>query len=144
MGGLTGDELLRLPVRLHGIQLGTPTDVILDLDAERAIGLEVRCGDDVHRFLPLATANLGPGEIAVHSALILLEEPELAFYRERGTTLRSLRGLAVDRAGVRVGRCADVVLGDGGAIEALLVDDGSGASRVPLGDGVTIGSDAAA
>ena len=42
----TGDELLALPVRLHGIQLGRPIDLLLDRDARRAVGLDVFCGDE--------------------------------------------------------------------------------------------------
>ena len=53
MGFVAADELLRLPVRLHGIQLGRPVDVLLDAEAWRVVGLDVLCGDEVHRFLPL-------------------------------------------------------------------------------------------
>ena len=51
MREITGDELLALPVRLHGIQLGRPVDLLLDRDAQRIVGLDVLCGDEVHRFL---------------------------------------------------------------------------------------------
>ena len=35
MRELTGDELLALPVRLHGVQLGRPVDLLLDRDTLR-------------------------------------------------------------------------------------------------------------
>ena len=46
MPGVSASELLRLPVRMHGIQLGHAVDVIFDRDRRRALGLEVLCGDD--------------------------------------------------------------------------------------------------
>ncbi len=47
-----------LPVRLHGIQLGRPVDLLLDPDTRRAVGLDLLCGDEVHRFLPVAVRQL--------------------------------------------------------------------------------------
>ena len=72
MGGLTGDVLLSLPLRLHGIQLGHPVDVLLDRETLRAVGLDVLCGDDVHRFLPLPTATVSDQEIAILSPLLAI------------------------------------------------------------------------
>ena len=63
MKELTGAELLALPVRLHGIQLGRPVDLLLDRDTLRTVGLDVLCGDEVHRFLPLPTASVSDDEI---------------------------------------------------------------------------------
>ena len=80
--------LLRLPIRLHGIQLGRPTDLLVDLDAWQALGFVVRCGDDSTRFLPYAACQPGPDEIAVASALMLLED--VGFYEKRGASFRSL------------------------------------------------------
>jgi hypothetical protein len=67
-------DLLSLPIRVHGIELGRPVDLIFELDAMRLLGLEVRCPDDTHRFLPLAGARIGEAEIAIGSALLLLDE----------------------------------------------------------------------
>ncbi len=82
IGSVTGsraaEALLGLPVRVHGIELGRPVDVVLDLESRRAIGLEVRCPDDARRFLPLAAARLREDEVAVGSALLLLDEREVA------------------------------------------------------------------
>jgi hypothetical protein len=116
------DDLLRLPVRLRGIQLGHPCELLLDLAAERAVGFEIVCGDEERRFLPLATATLRDDEIALTSALMLLEEGELAFYRDRTTALSALRGLEVERDGRAVGRLADVLVGDDGTLAGALVE----------------------
>src|SRR5205085_12534632 len=78
-------ELLALPVRMHGIQLGRPVDALLDEHGERVVGFELLCGDGAHRFLPFAVAQVRPGELAVGSALMLLDERDLAYYRERTT-----------------------------------------------------------
>ena len=91
-GCIAADELLRLPVRLHGIQLGRPVDVLLDAEAWRVVGLDVLCGDEVHRFLPLAAAELSAEEIGVRSAFLLLDDAELAYYREQGRSCASCAG----------------------------------------------------
>lgn len=129
MRGRPAEELLQLPVRLHGIQLGRPTDLILDLHAERALGLDVLCGDEVHRFLPLAAATVDDAEIVVTSALTLLEEAELAFYRDRASVLSALRGSTLVRDGHRIGRLRDVVV-SGGRLEAVVVEDDDGELQV--------------
>ena len=45
-------ELLQLPVRLRGIRLGQPVDVLVDSADWRALGFVVLCGDELQRFLP--------------------------------------------------------------------------------------------
>ncbi len=87
MGSRSAGELLQLPVQLHGILLGRPVDVLLEKDSERVLGLVVLCGDEVERFLVLATAELRDDEIAVDSAFVLLEDVD--FYRERSRSLRA-------------------------------------------------------
>ena len=57
MGSLSAAALLRLPVRLHGIQLGQPTDLLLDVESWHALGFVVHCGDDSVRFLPWAASQ---------------------------------------------------------------------------------------
>jgi hypothetical protein len=128
----TGDELLALPVRLHGIQLGRPIDLLLDLDARRAVGLDVFCGDDVHRFLPLPTAAVGRAEIRILSPLVLLEQRELDFYRSRTLALSRLRGAPVERNGRRLGPLRDVVVAEDGRVVAAIVDK----QRIPFDDGL--------
>jgi len=118
----TGDELLALPVRLHGLQLGRPVDLLLDRDAQRIVGLDVLCGDEVHRFLPLPTAAVGRGEIRILSPLVLLERRELDFYRSRTLALSRLRDRVVERNGRQLGQLQDVVVAGDGRVVAAIVD----------------------
>jgi sporulation protein YlmC with PRC-barrel domain len=135
---LRGDAVLQLPVRTNGIELGRPTDLIVDLAGGRAVGVDVFCGDRRRRFLPLAAARIEEDRIAVTSALILLDDLGADFYRRRAEALRDLRGRQVERDGRRVGRLVDVVLGSNAALRALLVEDGRGELVVPLEDGPVI------
>jgi len=120
---LRAEHLLALPVRLHGIPLGRPVDLLLDLRERKAVGLDVLCGDEVHRFLPLQTAVVTAEEIAIRSPFLLLEEDELAFYRARTVPLSALRGTDVVRAGSRAGTLEDVVVAAGGSLAALVIDE---------------------
>ena len=129
VGELRGNDLLSLPVRLHGIDLGRPVDLLLDREALRALGLDVLCGDEVHRFLPLPTVAVGAEALTIHSPLVLLEEDELDFYRSRAFALSSLRGRPVLQAGKDAGRLADVVLAPNGELVAVEVDP---AGRIPF------------
>jgi hypothetical protein len=129
MTELSGDGLLALPVRLHEIELGRPVDVLLDREALRAVGLDVLCGDDVHRFLPLPTASIGPDALRIHSPLVLLEEDELDFYRARAFVLSSLRGRAVTKLGKDVGTLRDVAFAPSGGLLAVLLESGE---RLPF------------
>jgi hypothetical protein len=136
MRPIRADELLALPVRLHGIQLGRPVDLLLDRGAPRALGFDLLCGDAVHRFLPLATASLGDGALTIASPLVLLEEDELEFYRDRALSLGSLRGRIVERRGRPVGALVDVVVGEGGALVDAIVETEAGEERLPFDDTV--------
>lgn len=132
---LCGAELLARPVRLNGIHLGRPVDVVVDAGATRVIGLDVRCGDDGLRFLPLAAARVGDDAIEVRSALLLLDEGHSSFYSRRTRRLRSLRGLAVERRGRLIGTLADIVLADDGSVLQLVLHDGG---RVAYDDSVAV------
>jgi hypothetical protein len=90
MAARAASEVLVLPVRLHGIELGVPTDALLDGAVDRIVGFEVRCGDGARRFLPFAVADVRADEIAIPSALTLLDEPDLEFYRRRARRLSEL------------------------------------------------------
>jgi sporulation protein YlmC with PRC-barrel domain len=122
MAGVTAGGLLRTPVRLHGIQLGHVADLVLDVERRRVLGLEVACGDDERRFLPLAVATVAEEDVRVSSPLVLLNESELSFYTTRGSTFRSLRGTSVVRARETLGRLDDLVLGDDARIVRVVVD----------------------
>jgi len=88
---MRGVELLNKRVLTGGIELGRVVDVIFDESGENAIGLDVRCKDGENRFLPMATANVGDGDVVVDSPLVLLEPDQLDFYRTRGRALRSAK-----------------------------------------------------
>ena len=136
MGSLVCGDLLALPVRTRGIELGRSVDVVLDLDAGRVLGLEVRCGDGADRFVPLVAARVHEGQITLASPLTLLDE--VAFYRARGRTLGSLRGAEVTSAAGSVGSLRDVVLGSDGAVRELVVAAPSGELRVRPGADVRV------
>ncbi len=86
---MRGAELLNKRVTTDGIELGRVVDVILDESADRLIGLDVRCLDGSHRFLPIAAAQVGGDDVEAESSLHLLDSEERDFYRARGRTLRS-------------------------------------------------------
>jgi hypothetical protein len=130
MRGLTGEELLRRPVRLRGIELGRPVDVLLHPSEPQALGLDVLCGDERNRFLPLSAAELRNDHVEAASPLVLLDLRADSFYRREARPLNGLRGTAVD--GER--RLQDVVLGPDWRIVELVLEDGE---RVPL-DGLVL------
>ena len=85
------EKLLELPVSLHGLRVGNVVDVILDRSEGLPMGLEVRCLDGRHRFLPMAAATPVGAEVVIDSPFALLETDELEFYRGRGVSLRRRR-----------------------------------------------------
>ena len=137
MGSRSASALLQLPVRLRGIRLAQPVDLLLDTASWRALGFVVLCGDDTTRFLPYAAARPGPDDIAVGSALTLLEDVE--FYRRRSESLREVIGLPVRRGAAPLGTLRDVLLGEDGVASALAVDRPDGPGRVDPG-GVLVAS----
>ncbi|MCW2977558.1 MAG: hypothetical protein JWM06_2839 [Actinomycetia bacterium] len=143
MGSLSASAALHLPVRMRGIQLGRPVDLLLETDTWHAIGYVVLCGDESQRFLPLAASQTTDEEIRVASALMLLED--VGFYRTRGTSYRSLLGGQVHRRGRPAGRLRDLVLA-GGEITELELDRGGAAGivRVPASGSIVVPSRATA
>jgi PRC-barrel domain len=129
MTEFSGGAVLALPVCLHGVELGQPVDVLLDREALRVVGLDVLCRDEVHRFLPLPTAAIGPDAMTIHSPLVLLEEDQLDFYRSRAFVLTSLRGKPVLRKNKEAGRLCDVVFTPDGELLAVVVEPGG---RLPF------------
>jgi uncharacterized protein YrrD len=127
-----GAQLLGLPVRLHGLQLGQPSDLLLDREAMRAVGIDLVCGDEAHRFLPFATARIQSDAITITSPLVLLESDELAFYSSRSFTLSSLRGRPVERQGTQLGVLRDVVIADDGELVAVVVEREGATERIPF------------
>jgi hypothetical protein len=127
--GLTGDELLRRPVQLRGIQLGRPVDVLLHPSEPHALGLDVLCGDERHRFLPLSAAEVRGDHVEAASPLVLLDLREGSFYRREARPLSGLRGSRIEDEALQ-----DIVLGPDWRIVELVLDGGK---RVPL-DGIAL------
>ena len=137
---MRGERLLGLPVRVRGIRLGRPVDLLLDPKRWRVLGLDVLCGDERHRFLPFSTTILADGELLVLSALVLVDEEDAGFYRKRTIRLSSLRGLSVERGERRLGRLHDLVLDPDGSISALVIDSDAGRLEVPCAGGLQLGN----
>jgi hypothetical protein len=142
MGSLSAAASLRLPVQLHGIQLGRPTDLLLDVDTQRAVGYVVHCGDGSQRFLPYAASQTSEHEIAVASALMLLED--VAFYAKRSVSFRSLVGGEVERNRRHVGLLHDVYITRDGNVADLELDHAGTRRRVTAAGASVIPSRASA
>jgi hypothetical protein len=92
------DFLTRRVLLRGGVELGRVFDVILESEADRPLGLDVLCGDGLHRFLPLPAVSRIGRDIQIESSLTLLESAELEFYRARGRSLRAgASGTLADR-----------------------------------------------
>lgn len=87
-------ELLKRPVRVRGIRIGQVVDVILDAPGGSPIGLEVRCLDGQHRFLPSAATRQTDEGVDADSPFALLDTDQLEFYRRRGVPLRGRESAA--------------------------------------------------
>jgi hypothetical protein len=138
VASLPAEQLLRFPVRLDGMDVGRPVDLIIDPEGGRAVGLDVLCRDDVHRFLPLAAAEVDGEEIRLGSAFTLLDEAGFEFYRARTSSLRTLKGTQVARAGKKLGLLRDVVVSTAGAIEAFIVQSPDGARSIRAEPGISL------
>lgn len=125
MGSVSAAASLLLPVQLRGILLGRPIDILLDLDHWNVLGFVVLCGDESRRFLPLAASQVLEGEIAVGSALMLLEDA--GFYEQRGVSFRSLLGTELGGGIVR-----DAWFTSGGAVAELEVEIDGARTRIPV------------
>jgi hypothetical protein len=137
--GVTAADVLGLPVRVRGIDLGRSAELLVDLAQGRALGLEVLCGDGRNRFLPLSVAAAGDTELSLQSALVLVEDDDAAFYRRRAFRLGSLRGLPVERQGEPLGALRDVVFERDGEITGVVVESEQGAVRVQCSSGPKLG-----
>lgn len=132
MGSRSATELLLLPVRLHGIRLGRPVDLLLDAETWRVLGFVVLCGDESERFLVYAASDPRRDEIDVRSALLLLEAVD--FYRGRSRSLRALLGGTVVSGRRELGELRDLRLYPDGTVAALVVgQDGTLREAEPVG-----------
>jgi hypothetical protein len=138
VGGLPGEQLLRFPVRLNGLDVGRAVDLIIDPAHGRALGIDVLCRDEVHRFLPLAAAEVDDKEIRLSSPFALVDDTGFDFYRDRTSSLRSLKGRHVERRGRDLGELQDVLVSGEGKIEAFLVQSGDDSAEVPLDPEVSL------
>ena len=137
--GVSLRELLERPVTLEDIQLGTPTDAVLDTESLRVVGLEVECRDGARRFLPLAAARIRDDRIEVGSALMLLEENVRDFYRRRSSMFSRVVGLSVERAGRPLGRLVDLIVAADGTTESVRVSANGSDERNHPRAGLVIG-----
>jgi hypothetical protein len=132
MGSRSAIELLLLPVRLREIRLGRPVDVLLDADAWRVLGFVVLCGDESRRFLVYAAADAREDEIAVPSALLLLDDVD--FYRERSRSLRALLGGTIANAEQELGVLRDLLIAPDGTVAAVMVEQDGAMREVDRAD----------
>lgn len=129
MGSLSAAGLVGVPVRLHGILLGRPIDLMLDAVGRRVLGFVVESGDEASRFLPFAASQPAEDVIAVGSALMLLDD--VGFYRKRGASFRSLLGTAIERGGLPAGTLVDMWVAPTGGVVELEVDVEGARQRIP-------------
>lgn len=134
MRGVSVEHVLRLPIRLRGIHLGRPVDLVLDKERRRALGFEVQCGDDERRFLPFAVATIHDDEVEIPSPLVILEAAELAFYTKRGSTFRAIVGSDVVRARELIGELEDLRIEHDGGVSAVVVATERGSEALDYGD----------
>jgi len=110
-------------VSVAGVHVGSIAEVILDGDARRVAGFDVRLSEGERRFVPLvAVASLGPSGIELDSALHLVHD--VRFYDRTGLPLPALLALpAACRHAVGVS-LADVIadLGTGEVVGFELAD----------------------
>ena len=104
--------------------------MLLHPEEPQALGLDVLCGDERHRFLPLSAVELGDDHVEASSPLVLLDLRDDSFYRREARSLGAMRGKAVEDSAA----LEDVVLDRAWRIVELVLEDGE---RVPL-DGIAL------
>ena len=77
---------------MRGIALGRAVDLLIDRERTRAIGFDVLCGDEAHRFLPFVVVTFRDDAIEIDSPFLLLDFAQVDFYRHQATTLREMNG----------------------------------------------------
>jgi hypothetical protein len=81
---------------MDGIELGRSVDLLIDRAQPRALGFDVLCGDEAHRFLPFVVARVRDDAIEIDSPFLLLDFAQVDFYRHQATTLRERNGDAAE------------------------------------------------
>ena len=134
-------SLVGRPVVIRDVRLGVAVDALFDRALGRLVGLDVRCRDEAHRFLPYPACEVLGDRVAVESALVLLDR-ELDFYRVGGSTLSALRGQPVVEGGDELGTLADLVTGPGGEVVGIVVAGTHGETEIEPGADVAVGNHA--
>jgi hypothetical protein len=112
--------LVRRPVTYRDIRLGVAVDALFDRAIRRLVGLEVRCGDGVHRLLPFPACEVRGESLRVDSPLVLLEG-NVDFYRLRGCTFEALLGTSVALESREAGLLADLLVTGDGEVRRVVV-----------------------
>lgn len=133
--------LLRRAVTYRDIRLGGVGDALFDGALGRLVGLDVRCGDGAHRFLPFPACELVEGRLAVESALVFLER-DLDFYRLGGRSFSELVDEPVGRGAAELGVLADVLVNADGDVRRLLVATPKGELELEAGADLRVGNHA--
>ena len=128
MGGRRVSAFCGREVRYGDIRLGVVVDVLFDAEARTALGFEVRCGDETHRFLPLRASDTSGDEVLIDSPLLLVDG---AYYRAMSRAFATLRGGGVGEGRRGLGELADVVIGEDGTVISLVVATDGGEHEVP-------------
>jgi PRC-barrel domain len=127
------DRIRLRAVSVAGMHVGTIAEVVLDAEARRVAGFDVRLAAGERRFVPLvAVVALGPSGIELDSPLHLVED--VRYYDQAGLTLPDLLDTPASRRRDRVPvRVADVVADLAtGEVLALELDDGTMVPREAL------------
>lgn len=130
-------SLVRRPVVAGVERLGVAVDGLLDRPLTRLVGLDVRCQDGAHRFLPFPACEVGADGLMVDSPLVLLD-PGHDFYRDGGDPFSTLLGRSVADAGGEVGALADLLLDGGGNVVRLVASAADGEIELAAGPEVAI------
>lgn len=134
-------SLVGRPVVIRDVRLGVAVDALFDRALGRLVGLDVRCRDEAHRFLPYPACEVLGDRVAVESALVLLDR-ELDFYRVGGSALSALRGQPVVEGGDELGTLADLVTGPEGEVVGIVVAGTHGETEIGPGADVAVGNHA--
>jgi hypothetical protein len=131
--------LVRRPVVIEDVRLGAAVDALFDRMLALLLGLDVRCSDGVHRFLPFPACDVLGDRLVVESPLVLLDR-ELGFYRAGGNVFSDLRGQRVDLDAREVGVLADLLVDQDGGVGRIVVSAPTGIVELEPGPGLVVGN----
>ena len=131
--------LVRRPVVIGDVRLGAAGDALFDRMLARLRGLEVRCSDGVHRFLPFTACETQSDRLAIESPLVLLDR-ELGFYRAGGSAYSDLRGQHVGLEEKAIGALADLLVDQEGSVRRVVVSTPAGVVELEPGPGLVVGN----